>query len=335
MKAPSATAQKLIDDLVRMTGAADPVSAVRARAEQTIDAYVGVFGEPEDMPLDLLALASFFGIRLSTSTPAYSPDAEIAPDGEGGVEMRLHPDRPETRQRFSIGHEITHTFFPDHASHVWPRADARYRDLSDPNDYLEMLCDAGAAELVFPRRWFAADVAAVRSAEDLVALAGRYKASREATLRRYAEVHPDAVAAVFFAWALKPTQHGRVGNANQMLMFGLDAAAEAVAARRLRVDYSIASALFSASGRFIPKHKSIANDGPLFDAALHSRPCDGVCDLDLGPASGRYELHAVPLWTSKDERGPMGESAVAAIVRPCKMASARRSLDHSQQGLFK
>ena len=32
--------------------------------------------------------------------------------------MRLNPDRPVTRQRFSIGHEITHTFFPDHTSHV-------------------------------------------------------------------------------------------------------------------------------------------------------------------------------------------------------------------------
>jgi hypothetical protein len=28
------------------------------------------------------------------------------------VAIRVNPDRPETRRRFSIGHEIAHTFFP-------------------------------------------------------------------------------------------------------------------------------------------------------------------------------------------------------------------------------
>ena len=51
--------------------------------------------------------------------------------------MKVNPDRPETRKRFSIGHEITHTFFPDHASHVWPRAVASKRDLTDPDEGAE------------------------------------------------------------------------------------------------------------------------------------------------------------------------------------------------------
>ena len=168
MIAPPGTTQGLIDRLVRETGASDPIAAIRQKAGQAIDSYVNTFGEPETLPLDLRTLASFLGIKLSESAPAFSPDAELAPDGEGGVEMRVNPDRPETRIRFSIGHEITHTFFPDHSSHVWPRADSRYRDLSNPDDYLEMLCDVGAAELVFPRRWFPSDAEGVNCADDLV-----------------------------------------------------------------------------------------------------------------------------------------------------------------------
>jgi hypothetical protein len=248
--------------------------------------------------------------------------------------MRLNPDRPETRQRFSIGHEITHTFFPDHASHVWPRADSRYRDLSDPNDFLEMLCDAGAAELVFPRRWFVEHAAAARSAAELVDLARQYKASREATLRRYAELHAESVVAVVFTWKIKPSQQSTVGNTAQGNLFGLDPKREAVAARRLRVEYAIASALYSAAGHHVPRDKSVASEGPLYEAAASGQPKDSEADLDLGQARGRYEVHAVPLWTPEDERGPLGECAVAAILRPLEVRRPRRTNNAQQRGLF-
>ena len=284
-------------------------------AVEAIDKFTQMFGEPDAMPLDLRALASFLGIKQADTAPTFSPDAEIAPDGTGGIEMRVNPDRPETRQRFSIGHEITHTFFSDHSSRTWPRADARYRDLSNPSDYLEMLCDVGAAELVFPRRWFARHAADVRSAADLIALASTYRASRHATLRRYAELHTDRVAAVFFSWKLKPTQEGYVGREEQTNLFGISADEEIRDALRLRIDYPIPSQSFTADGYFIPRDKSVKNDGPLYAAATSGQPCDGPCELDLGQARD-LPVHAVPLWTPEDEVGPSGEHAVAAIVRP-------------------
>jgi hypothetical protein len=314
--APPGTTQALIDGLVRATGAADPVAAIRQRAQAAIDAFVGIFGEPDTMPLDLLTLASFLGIKQSNEMPAFSDDAELAPDGDGGVKMRLNPDRPETRQRFSIGHEITHTFFPDHTSHVWPRADARYRDLQKPDDYLEMLCDVGAAELVFPRRWFQRDAAAVRSASDLVALAAKYKASRHATVRRYAELHPESAVAVYFSWKLKPTQEGTVGREEQQNLFGISAEEERRDAIRLRIDYAIPSQVFSAAGHFLPRDKSVEHRGPIYEAAATGRPCDGDDQLDLGQARGTYRISAIPLWTPEDDRGPRGEHAVAAILGP-------------------
>jgi Zn-dependent peptidase ImmA (M78 family) len=319
-----ADTKALIDRLVRGTGAADARSAIRQKATNVIDSFVEAFGEPEDLPLDLPTLASFLGIKLSDTAPAFSPDAELAPDGSGGVEIRVNPDRPETRVRFSVGHEITHTFFPDHSFHIWPRADSRYRDLGNPDDYLEMLCDVGAAELVFPRRWFVGHAASVRSASDLVALAATYRASRHATVRRFAELNEEAMAAVFFNWKLKPTQKAEVGRTDQLNLFNITREEEIQAALRLRVDYAIASQPSAAAGHFIPRDKSVESDGPLYTAASSGLPCDGECYLELGQASGYYRVHALPLWTPAECLGPAGENAVAAAIWPRNVPRARR-----------
>jgi hypothetical protein len=310
------------------------VTAIRTRAAQVIEEFISVFGEPERMPLDLLALASFLGIRVGEDAPAYSPDAELAPDGQGGVEMRLNPDRPETRQRFSIGHEITHTFFPDYSSHVWPRADARYRDLRNPDDYLEMLCDVGAAELVFPRRWFRRDAAGVATAAGLIELAQIYRASRQATVRRFAELHPGEVVAVFLSWRLKPTQQNEVGRAEQPDLFGTSPEEEVRQVRKLRVEYAIPSPGFKEAGYFVPRDKSVDRTCPVHDASAAARPADGDHYLDLGQASGLYRIHAVPLWTAEEDRGPNGEVTVAAIFEPLDARRPKKKEPTTSPSLF-
>jgi hypothetical protein len=334
MTAPPGATQALINRLVGETGAADAVTAIRQKAIQAIDSFVELFGEPEALPLDLRTLASFLGIKLSAAVPTFSPDAELAPDGEGGVEMRVNPDRPDTRIRFSIGHEITHTFFPDHSSQVWPRADSRYRDLSNADDYLEMLCDVGAAELVFPRRWFAKDAAAVMSAADLIVLAKRYGASRHATVRRFAELHAEPMAAVFFTWKLKPTQKDVMGRTDQVNLFGITPEQEIREALRLRIDYAIASQAFGAAGHFLPRDKSVENDGPVYETAKSGQPCDGECHLDLGQAAGTYRVYAVPLWTPTAELGPTGENAVVAVIRPLSVRKPKKKAVASSVSLF-
>jgi IrrE N-terminal-like domain len=334
MTAPRGAAQALIERLVQNSGERDAESAIRARAAQVIDEFVMIFGEPEQMPLDLLALASFLGIKLGDDAPSFSPDAELAPDGRGGVEMRLNPDRPETRQRFSIGHEITHTFFPEYSSHVWPRADARYRDLNDPNDYLEMLCDIGAAELVFPRRWFSRHAANVTTAAGLVELAQTYRASRQATVRRFAELNTGEVAAVFLSWKLKPTQRNEVGRVEQPNLFGTSPEEEVRQVLRLRVEYSIPSPTFREAGHFVPRDKSVQPATPLHDAAVTASHTQGECHLDLGQSSGLYRIHAVPLWTPEEDRGPNGEVAVAAILRPVKVRRPKKKCDTTETPSF-
>jgi hypothetical protein len=104
--------------LLRDTGEADPRLAIRRKAEGVID-RLRSFGEPQP-PFDMTLLASFLGIRLSEAPPAHSEDAEIAPGKDGHLELRLNQERPEVRRRFSVGHEIGHTFFPNAAFRIMP-----------------------------------------------------------------------------------------------------------------------------------------------------------------------------------------------------------------------
>lgn len=317
------TTKRYIDDLVHTTGAGSPEEAIRMKARELIELWESTIGPPE-MPIDVNILTGMQGIYPSDEMPIQSPDAELAPRSDGNVEMRVHPDRPETRKRFSIAHEISHTFFPEFQKRSWCRTDARYRDRNDPDQYLEMLCDIGAAELLFPNPWFGNDAAKVAEAADLVALADAFHGSREATLRRYAELSSEPIAAIYFTWKLKPKQNGVVDNEAQTNLFGLSHEEQIRDALQLRIDYSIASEGFSKLGHYLPPDKSIENIGPIFGASSTASCCDGECHLDFGPASGTYSVMAIPLPTERDQRGPNGELSVAAIVRPVAVQKVKK-----------
>jgi hypothetical protein len=325
--------QALIEQLVRETGASDAPAAIRLKARALLTTYVAQFGEPV-MPIEVEELASLLGISRSDEPPVLSPDAELVPDGLGGVTMRVNADRPETRQRFSIAHEISHAFFPEYAAKAWCRTDARYRNRANPDDFLEMLCDIGAAELLLPEPWFSRDAAAATSADGLADLATTYRASREATLRRYAEMSSESAVAVFLSWKLKPTQRGTVGNPDQISFFGITPEEERRDALRLRIDYAIPSPVFLADGHFLPKDKSVDHEGPIYAAAASGKPHDADCYLDFGQASGTYRVSAVPLWTPNDELGANGENAVVALLRPLQVRKPRMKHSTSGRDLF-
>ena len=330
---PIRTTEALIAELVRSTGAVDAPAAIRAKAKELIALQVGMFGEPT-MPINVDVLASLRDIQRSDELPVHSPDAELVPDGRGGVTMRVNPDRPDTRLRFSVAHEISHTFFPDYEAKAWCRTDAHHRDRTNPDDYLEMLCDIAAAELLLPDPWFSTDAAAVSSAQGLSDLASTYRASRDATVRRYAELNPSPVTAVFFSWKLKPTQHGTVGREDQTNLFGITAAEEIRDALKLRIEYRVASPSFIAEGHFLPNDKSVESEGPIYDAASTGRPAEGECHLELGQASGKYRVWAIPLWTPEDQLGAKGENAVVALLMPVTVRKPKKKQKQTGPGLF-
>jgi hypothetical protein len=328
---PIRPAQAQIDQLVAKTGASDPRDAVRRKARDLIALYCAQFGDPS-IPIDLDILASMLGITRSSDIPLYSPDAELAAD-EGRLTMRVNPDRPETRQRFSIGHEISHTFFPGYQLKVQCRPDSRYRDRDDPDDAIETLCDIGASELLFPLPWFTEHARNVNSAADLLSLVNKYRGSREATVRRFAETSEAAVAAVFLSWKLKPTQAAAI-NPDQTNLFGVSAAEEAWEGRQLRIDYAIPSDAFATKGLYLPNDKSVGNDGPMYEAAATGVPSDGECRINLGQAAGVYRVMAIPVWTPDEMRGAAGENAVAAIIMPVQVRKPKRKNDADGPGLF-
>lgn len=85
-------------------------------------------------------------------------EAIIVPSAGGNTKGTIfyNPDLPLPRIIFSIGHEITHSFFPASTT------GARFRNLSRKGSKgareLEMLCHAGASELTMPSSEFCAAV---------------------------------------------------------------------------------------------------------------------------------------------------------------------------------
>ncbi len=322
----AANTREIIDMLVRTTSATSPTHAIRFKARAAVEQFCAVFGEPT-MPLDIAALASFLGIAQCEDAPLHSDDAELVPVENGRVAIRVNPERPETRKRFSMAHEVSHTFFPHYQLKLWCRTDARFRRRENPDDHLEMLCDIGASELIMPLPWFAQDAQSVTSGADLLELARKYNASREATLRRFAETSESSVQAVFFSWKLKPTEKRRMNNRQHRLFPG-----DGQPAKKLRIDYSIPSPTIEA-GYFLPPDKSVEGADPL-DAAAAGTPAEGDCWLDLGPAAGRYRVIAIPVWTADEDLGPNGEIAVGGIIEPLEHGRRARKKTRSGPGLF-
>lgn len=312
-----------ISALMEEAGASNAQEAVRLKARELIDQYCSSFGEPL-MPFDMDTLASFRGIVRSEEAPLHSSDAELVPMEDGSMTMRLNPDQPETRKRFSVAHEISHTFFPEYDLKIQCRSEARRRNLNDPEQQLEDLCDTGASELLFPYKWFIEDINGTQNVQHLLEVIIKYQASREATLRRFAEIHPRSLATVFFSWKLKPTEIRTTGQTNQINLFGSDPEEEARLSRMLRVDYTISSALFTEEGHFLPKDKSIDSTGPIYEASSNGTCTEGEVGLNLGGCRGIFHIMAIPLYTEEQERGPNGEMAVATIIEPLDVKARKK-----------
>jgi hypothetical protein len=310
----------------------DPRRAMSDRAARLIEMARQVFGELKP-PIDVHMLASLRGLRMTDERPRYSPDAEIDPQPDGRVSLRVNPERPRVRRRFSVAHEIGHTFFPGFEERVHCRKPVA-RDWSDEGDVVEGLCDVAAAELLLPIPWFREAAAGVADAAGLARLAEEWDASRAATLRRYVEVDPRPVALVFLNWAIKPNQARRHdGDRPGWGLFKDDPECGAEDVRRLRVAYAVLNEPFGQRyAAIVPRHKSF-DRASVVQRASESGTCSDETEwVDLGSVSGEFEVHAVPLWTPLEGRGPGGEVAVAAVLRPTWTAGVR--VERRQAGLF-
>lgn len=219
-----------------------PEDVVRERARELVrQARAYGWGGP---PFDPQVLAECHGIKTSVAPSGLQQDALVRPLPSGLLEIVYSPEAPLTRRNFSVCHEIAHTIFPDCFEVVRYRRDRRS---FDPDRELELLCDIAAGELLMPAEEFAAELSLQGfSAASILALAGSYKASPEAAVRRAVYLAEDAWVAVFLSERHKPSEKASVG---QSAFDFLDAPPE-----KLRADYCVASG--GSNPFLVPRHKS-------------------------------------------------------------------------------
>ena len=167
----------------KFAGRQDPIAAMARHARAVVlEAMDAGWSGP---PYDPIELARIRGVPVRPVD--HVVDARTVPTGTG-FRIEYKPTRPRARSRYSIAHEIAHTFFEDCADTI------RYRRASrkTPSDewQLEVLCNIGAAEILMP-------IAALRRSDlsqmqlkidRVLALRKKFAVSTEAILIRLAQL---------------------------------------------------------------------------------------------------------------------------------------------------
>jgi hypothetical protein len=165
--------------VIPFTKGNNPISAIVGLANDcVIDAMEKGWQGP---PFDTFELAHLLGFEL---IPRESiRDARLIPLPRGRYRIEYNPNRPRARIRFSIAHEIGHTFFPDCNERIRNRT-AKHHMVE--NDWqLEMLCNIAASELLMPMASFPEIDGSKFSIDSLLHLREKYQVSTEAVLLRF------------------------------------------------------------------------------------------------------------------------------------------------------
>ena len=157
----------------------DPVAALIDRANDVVlEAVENGWTGP---PFDTFELANLLGIAV---IPCESiRDARLVAMPRDRYRIEYNPLQPQSRIRFSIAHEIAHTFFPDCREMVRNRS-AKH-EIEGDEWQLEMLCNVIASELLMPMGSFPEIGDAEFSIDNLLRLRARFQVSTEAVLLRF------------------------------------------------------------------------------------------------------------------------------------------------------
>jgi Zn-dependent peptidase ImmA (M78 family) len=205
------------------------------------------------VPVDVRMLASFRGIAAITAVDQAEAGCIFCAGERLLIQIR-GSDSPE-RQRFTICHEILHTFFPGFREERRARTDKTVGTYG--RDQLEeYLCDLGAAELLFPRQPFLAALPPRPRIHDVIALAAVFEASLEATALRVVNLASIPTALVVLEPAWKPAEQRELARrATQPALASLE---DGPPPKKLRVRWAYGPGMAT-----IPKHKSVDDQSPL------------------------------------------------------------------------
>ncbi|MDP3951933.1 ImmA/IrrE family metallo-endopeptidase [Microbacterium sp.] len=228
-------------------------------------------------PVDMSLVASMQGVSEITETlSSHSGCLITTPEG---LRIELSATDGWTRQRFTIGHEVSHTLLPgfelERNFRCNPGASSPKR--GHPVN-VEWLADVGASELLLPRRFVRDRFAKEPFGWDTIeGVANDYTASLEACARRF--VRLSETPAIFVRLVFATSRNNPTP--------------------ALRVRTSSSSPSLSL---FIPPNKSVPRTHPVHDAVL-GVDVDTVADMQSLRAPGRYRIAArqYPLPTPKGE----------------------------------
>jgi Zn-dependent peptidase ImmA (M78 family) len=243
-----------------------------ARAWELVEAATAAFPEHLPPPFDPLLYARHLGIRVKQRAARAPWDALFIPFGAQPQIVCNTRIRSPERRRFSVAHEIAHTFFANARDTYQMRTRHRHWSRSGPGAVLERLVDAGAAELLMPRPWFDRELnrLGVR-ASAIPTLATVFEVSRSATARRVVETSARPCAVGFFVFDRRPSGRGSV-------------------AYRVREAYANPGFPY-----LLPTGRSMPSSSVVHRCSLGTTELEAVEELTLGRRSTRVRVSAFPL----------------------------------------
>jgi Zn-dependent peptidase ImmA (M78 family)/O-acetyl-ADP-ribose deacetylase (regulator of RNase III) len=156
----------------------DPLTHIAEKARALVfDALENGWQGP---PFDPFWLAEHRGIKVMPRDDV--PDARLVPSDKGKDTIEYNPIQPNTRIRFSLAHEISHTLFPDYRDATRNRLQLMRQRGDDWQ--LELLCNVAAAELLMPSESIGTKLSNNFDIDRLIRLGEEYEVSPEAFLIR-------------------------------------------------------------------------------------------------------------------------------------------------------
>lgn len=158
-----------------------PVERITQEARKAIREFIDAGNVV--LPIDPFALAAFREIKVVPREDIRDARTRFI---DGTFVIEFNPNRPRGRVRYSICHEITHTFFPDCRNAIRNRS--THEEMESDEWQLEMLCNVGAGELLMPFVTLPDFDERMLSIQQLMEVRKQYDVSTEALLLRIARI---------------------------------------------------------------------------------------------------------------------------------------------------
>lgn len=169
------------DSVLGLAGEEDPINVLSNKIKQRI--YEAIENGYTGPPFDPITLAKYLGIEV---LPSMGVDEARVVQHMGSFRIEYNPTKPQNRIKFSIAHEIAHTFFPDCGEYIRNRS--VNKQISSYDWELELLCNLGAAEILMPKGSFVGLKDTLITINNVLQLRKQYNVSTEAVLRRIVQL---------------------------------------------------------------------------------------------------------------------------------------------------